>query len=154
MDQQLLTRIESPTISAMVNVVSGFKQFVRAIAALPETKQLVKQVRSEDDVRRLIQRIIELSAATHDENYEHPNDTALAIYLWVLNVTQPAAARAVTPVVRECHGCWWAPRLADLLWWHFWGYSQVQVLSDCPISRIKQPVDSETLHHCSWAQGD
>jgi hypothetical protein len=112
MNPELLERIESAETATRVNVVSGYKQFIRTISSLPETVELLGQVQAAEDVTELLCRVVDLANTPHEEAYENPNDVALSIYLWVLSFCEPTAAYAVASVVRACRGCLWAWKLA------------------------------------------
>ena len=115
MKADLLKAIESPDLSAQVNVVSGYKQFINAIESLPAVKQLEREVRTTDDSIKLLIRIAELVNAEHDQAYETPYDVALACYLWVLSIANPGIARIGAKRVQSCYGCWWSRQLAEKL---------------------------------------
>src|SRR5438876_11852665 len=115
MDPKLFAEFESPGFSARVNVVSGYNQFLRAIASQPEVSGLLEGLQSSDSLIELLIHVLELAARATDEGYENPNDVALATYLWVLSMSDPAATQFAAEEVRQCRRCWWARKLADRL---------------------------------------
>jgi hypothetical protein len=115
MNANLLETIESPRTSALVNVVSGYSQFLQTLSSLPATQELLNQIKSDDDVHELLSRIVELAYTPFDTRYENPHDVALASYLWALSMTVPLAAHAVAGIVYGCEGSWWARKLAERL---------------------------------------
>src|SRR6478672_6347139 len=108
MSPDLLARIESPELSAEVNVVSGYDQFLRALASLPEVGELREQARTADGAARLLQRALGLLRTSAEPSCESPYDVALAAYLFVLSEVDPDGARMAALLVRECPTCWWA----------------------------------------------
>jgi hypothetical protein len=115
MNTELFEAIESPALSAQVNVVSGYNQFVRALVSLPEVRSLLDEVKLHDGAKELLARVLTLLRAPYDPAYENPHDMALAAYLWVLNAADPEKAQEAGKHVLGCPGCWWAAKLAENL---------------------------------------
>lgn len=105
--------IESPALSAQVNVASGYNQFVRVLASLPEVRSLLEEVKAQNSARELLARLLTLLRVPYDPTYENPHDVALAAYLWVLKTADPELAREAANQVLGCPGCWWAGKLAE-----------------------------------------
>lgn len=112
MKPELFFAIEHPRLSAQVNVASGYHQFIRALAELPEVRQLQAHSRTMDDGLAIFLRIVALVVGPTDPAYENPHDVALAAYLWVLHVTLPQLAEVAAQLVASCSGCWWSRKLA------------------------------------------
>jgi hypothetical protein len=115
MNAELFQAIECANLSAQVNVVSGYNQFVRALVAQPEVQMLLGAVRSQEDAAELLLRVLNTLRVPHDPAYENPHDVALAAYLWVLSKTDPKLAHEAASQVLACPGCWWAHKLAENL---------------------------------------
>lgn len=115
MNAELFQAIESANLSAQVNVVSGYNQFVRALAAQPEVQRLFGAVQSPKDAAELLLRVQNILRDPYDPAYETPHDVALAAYFWVLKMTAPKLAQEAANQVLECPGCWWAHKLAEKL---------------------------------------
>ncbi len=96
-------------------MVSGYNQFVRALASLPEVRSLLDEVRSQNAAKALLTRVLTLLRAPYDPAYENPHDVALAAYLWVLKMADPELAQEAAKQVLGCPGCWWAAKLAENL---------------------------------------
>jgi hypothetical protein len=58
-------------------------------------------------------RVVELAAAPAEEEYEHPADSALAAYLWLLGARNGDYSERATETVLECKRCWWARKMAE-----------------------------------------
>lgn len=113
MDPELFQAIESPEFAAELNVVSGFRQFQRALASAPHVRLLADKAKDPTKAAEVVERIRMLAQARCDPASEHPHDVALATYLWTLNLVQPLVASAVAPLVRRCEGSWWARKAAE-----------------------------------------
>jgi hypothetical protein len=115
MEKILFEAIEHPNFSAQLNVVSGYRQFVRALTSAPELQELIGSIKVEDDVEDVLKRLVLCTKAPCEPGYEHPHDVALAAYLVVLNqLASPTSVRAGT-VVKQCVGCHWARKVAEQL---------------------------------------
>lgn len=112
MTHDLFVMIESPAFSARLNVVSGYAQFVRALGAQPEIRELRSGLNSVEDASELLHRISSLASAPHDSAYENPHDVALAAYLWVLSMGAPVIARLAAETILA-QPSWWARKLAE-----------------------------------------
>jgi hypothetical protein len=114
MNAELFAAIESPDLSAQLNVVSGYKQFSRALASSPQVQALLVEARSSGGSGELIPRIRALLRAECDPACETPHDVALAAYLWVLWQLDPGAAASLAKAVQAAGG-WWSRKLAEQL---------------------------------------
>lgn len=114
MDQDIFERIEQPNYSAMVNLASGYKQFVKAIQKMDDCELLLKLASiSPDTCRAISTRLDQVCARPIDEEHENPWDAALATYLWVLSKTDAPLATTGAERLRSCRNCWWSQRLAE-----------------------------------------
>ena len=112
MTHVLFAMIESPAFFARLNVVSGYAQFVRALGAQPEVRELRDGVNSSEDASELLHRISWLASPPDDPAYENPHDVALAVYLWVLNANAPLVGRVAADTILAKPG-WWARKVAE-----------------------------------------
>lgn len=107
-----MAEIESPALSARMNVVSSERAFYRAAEVEPAIQDIVRcSYESRDATRTLINRIRRLAAEEPDPNYENPNDTALALYLWIVSSIDLENASAAEYVLHSPN-CWYAQKLA------------------------------------------
>jgi hypothetical protein len=110
---EAMGRIEGHAFSAMVNLASDFPTFLRILASQPEMRALADEMKSECVARDLLARIVELAAAPAEEEYEHPADSALAAYLWLLSARDGDYSARATETILECKQCWWARKMAE-----------------------------------------
>lgn len=116
MIEKIMHQIESHEFSALLNVASSFKTFLRAAYKEPVTKELIKQLLdSPKNIWLILQRATELSQNEFDTRYENPWDTALTIYLWALSLVNADAAETAAAFVAQAENCWWATRFANSL---------------------------------------
>ncbi len=111
--EELFQAIESHRFSAIVNVASNFKTFLRALASQPELQRLAETMVEEDARKLVLQRILDLSGKEVEPDQEHPGDVAVAAYLWLLSVKDMGLASMAAQRVRESPRCWWAKKLAE-----------------------------------------
>jgi hypothetical protein len=91
--EDTFTNLESHRFSALVNVASNLKTFLRALAAQPEVQQLAETMQAAEARARVSERVSELIAKDVDKDFEHPGDSALAPYVWLLSTRDEALAR-------------------------------------------------------------
>lgn len=115
MNPTIMVAIESPEFSANVNVVSGYKQFLRAIEGSKDIQELRKQISGPDDLVELLCRAFFLMNLPCDEAHENPYDVAVATYLFVLSQVDLEAAKSLAAQVRWRSGFWWARKFAEKL---------------------------------------
>jgi hypothetical protein len=113
MYEQLFEKLESDRFSATLNVVSGLKQFVRALSSAVEVQELLASVRSGMDPGVVAERLDQVASRETDPAYENPWDVALAAYLHVLNQVDPKQAPICAERALNCPNCWWSTKLAD-----------------------------------------
>jgi hypothetical protein len=110
---EAMEKIEGHAFSATVNLASDFPTFLRILTSQPEVQALTAEMNSERVKLDVFARIVELTASPFEEQYEHPADSALAAYLWLLSAKDgDCSARAVETVL-ECKQCWWARKMAE-----------------------------------------
>jgi hypothetical protein len=120
MKPEIFERIESPTFSAIINVASGYRQLLKAIAGEPEFVDLTKWAMQssqdgESNPMQLYSRIDRLASEVQDEQSENPHDIAMAVYLLVLNEVAPRVASLAANSICACKNCWWAHQIARAL---------------------------------------
>jgi hypothetical protein len=111
--EELFSAIESHRFSALVNVASNLKTFLRALDAQPEVRSLAGAMASPEVRSAVLARVAELAAKDFDQGYENPWDSALAAYLWLLSTADPEMAAAAAARIRACSRCWWANKVAE-----------------------------------------
>jgi hypothetical protein len=110
--EELFQRVESERFAALVNVASNLKTFLRALDAQPEVRELGAALATPEVRLAVLGRVTELTGRATDPGYEHPADSALAAYLWLLSRDDAVSAVAAAEKVEGCPGCWWAKKVA------------------------------------------
>jgi len=110
---ELFNGIESHRFSALVNVASNLKTFLRALDAQPEIRQLAVAMSSPEVRASVLVRVTELAGKDFDPDYENPWDSALAAYLWLLSRTDAEGAALAAARIGTCFRCWWANKVAE-----------------------------------------
>ena len=111
--QEALSYIESPVFDAELNMVSGTSAFLRAARKQPAVQTTLQSMRESGECREAVfARICDLAMQETDPRYENPNDTSLAILLWLTCYTEPDFARLGARFVARAPRCWYANRLA------------------------------------------
>jgi hypothetical protein len=87
---EAMERIEGHAFSAMVNLASDFQTFLRILASQPEVRALAEEMNSDRVTLDVFTLVVEWAAAPAEEEYEHPADSALAAYLWLLSAKDRA----------------------------------------------------------------
>ena len=112
--QAALTEIESPQFAARLNVVSGEKAFFREVAQDPVALELYRQVKDSGELQELtLDRIHALAGQKFDRRYENPNDTPLAVLLWLTCRAAPEAGPVAAHYIARAPQCWYARKLAQ-----------------------------------------
>jgi hypothetical protein len=110
---ELLQAVESDRFSALVNLASSYKLFVRALSAQPEVGQLAQVMQATEAKKAVADRALTLVGVAAEAGREHPGDSALAAYLWLLNRADRGLAILAAERVAEVPGCWWARKVAE-----------------------------------------
>jgi len=111
---EAVARIEGLPFSALVNLASDLRTFLRILEAQPEFQVLHDATEEEETTRLILNRVGELVRLSVDDAYEHPAEAALAAYLWLLKAHQKQAEPAVAMVL-GCRQCWWARKVGEYL---------------------------------------
>jgi|SRR5579884_1546282 len=111
--KEAMERIEGHSFSAMVNLASDFPTFLRILTSQHEVRALADEMKSERVTLDVFARVGELAAKPLEEEYEHPADSALATYLWLLNARNGDYFEKAAETVLGCKQCWWARKMAE-----------------------------------------
>ena len=110
----LLQFIESADFSAEVSAQSGFYQFLNGLRTHVAVETLADAVQRQRSHRAMIvSRVLTIADQRIDMRYEHPADTALAVYLLVLASVDEKLFEITRSVVGMLPNCWWASRIAS-----------------------------------------
>ncbi len=112
--QDALEEIRSVEFDVSLNVVSGTNSYFRAVAQHPAVQEAYRQMFESGDVREeVIGLIYDLAGEPVDPQFENPNDTALAVLLWLTNFTAPDVVESAATRVDQTPYCWYAKKLAQ-----------------------------------------
>jgi hypothetical protein len=110
--EQALAEIDSHEFDARLGVVSNIGSFFRAAASEPAVRLIFKHMlESGDACEEILDRIYDLAYLCPDARYENPNDTPLAILLWMMYYANSNYAMAAY-YVDQAPQCWYAKKLA------------------------------------------
>jgi hypothetical protein len=102
--------------SVRLNVVSGFDAFFRAAREEPSVSTLYIAMLTSDTARNaVLEHIGTLSKLKIDFRWENPNDTALAILLWLVTLAAPEYSQLAANLVDRAPQCWYAKKLAQAI---------------------------------------
>ncbi len=114
--QEAMAQIESSEFDANLNVVSGMSAFFRAADKEPAVREAYRCLRESGDLREeALDRIYDLAELEVDPRYENPNDTALAVLLWLSYFAFPDDVDIAVDYVSGAPQCWYAAKLARQL---------------------------------------
>ena len=154
--QEALAHSESPRLDAELNFASGTSAFFQGISKEPGIQEALRMVGESGDVREAaLSRIHDLAMAEIDPKYQNPNDTALAVLLWLTYFTDAEWARVAADYVERAPRCWYANRLSQRIvnpapttssgsWKHPDGGMQISYGSSSPAESLS--VMSSTPH--------
>ena len=84
--QEALEEIYSIEFEVNLNVVSGTNAFFKAISQDPVVLEACREMCQSGEVREeVLGRIYDLVGQEIDPSFENPNDTRLAVLLWLTN---------------------------------------------------------------------
>jgi len=111
--KELFRAIESDRFSALLNVVSGYRSFTRAVEQQPEVQQLRSAMRQPDVQLSVFVRLVQLLTREPDPKLENRNDVAVAVYIWSLTTLSSPLASVAAALVAQRHDFWWARKVAE-----------------------------------------
>jgi len=112
---ELLREIESHSFAARVNVASDVKTFLRGVWHQAAVISLFSKLEDKNYQSLLLNKISDLAQLAVDQRYENPNDTALAVYLWVLSFKSIDLATVAASIAAQASQCWWAKHFSSYL---------------------------------------
>jgi hypothetical protein len=111
--EEAFEEIEGVEFGAAVGVASSLKVFLGIVASCSAVKTLLEAVRQPGVPDVVPRRITTLLAKEPENGYEHPDDTALAAYLWVLGEQRPDCAEIAACEIHNGLRLHWARMLAE-----------------------------------------
>ena len=112
--QEALEEIQSVEFDVNLNVVSGTNAFFRAVSQDPAVMEAYREMQQSGEVREeVIGRLYDLVKQETDPRFENPNDTSLAVLLWLTNFAAHEYAELTAAWVDLAPRCWYAKKLAQ-----------------------------------------
>lgn len=110
--EEVLQQVESTEVSVTLNVASSYWPFIREARKLEAVHSLMTLLRTDASLAaRVLDRIRLLCNKEVDPRYEHPDDTAIAIYLDALATIGSDVLGEAAQLVQDTHELWWAKRI-------------------------------------------
>lgn len=110
---EALEEIQSVEFDFTLNVVSGTNAFFRAVANEPAVLEAYHQMRESGELREdALGRLFDLASREIDPLYENPNDTALAVLLWLTYFAAGDFVPMAAATVARVPNCWYANKFA------------------------------------------
>jgi hypothetical protein len=110
---EAMQKIEELRFSALTNLASEFRTFVHILTDQEEVKVLSGLMKSPQVTASVFERLIPLTRSALEEAYEHPADTAMAAYLWLLGQQPHDCLETATEAVLGCKQSWWSRPMAE-----------------------------------------
>lgn len=112
--KRALAEIQSRELDHGLNVVSGFQAFFKSASREPSVRSLYSAMLVSGEVREaVLGQLHDLSALDIDRRYANPNDTAIAVLLWLTYFAAPEHQQVAADLVdRLAPQCWYAKKLA------------------------------------------
>jgi hypothetical protein len=105
--------IEGPRFSALTNLASDFRTFLRILADQPEVQALAHAMKSKPVELDVFKRVLDLAGGPVEGDYEHPADAAMAAYVWLLGLGDSEYSEIAAATVLDCKQCWWSRKSAE-----------------------------------------
>jgi hypothetical protein len=105
--------IEQPEFSAHVNIASSLKVFLRLLVSHEAVQTLLRLMDQSGVPEKILERVSALLSNEPPEGFEHPDDAALAAYLWLLGEKSAVNANVAASLIREGIRLHWAKSVAD-----------------------------------------
>jgi hypothetical protein len=110
--RELLEQVEGIRFAAEVGVVSSERLFESAIRQHPLVLQLFGYLTDPQAREQIAVRLTDLLYRDSDPRYEHPHDAAVAVYLRLLDVSEPGLASLAAVTAARQPNLWWARSVA------------------------------------------
>jgi hypothetical protein len=105
--------IEGQRFSALTNLASDFRTFLRILIEQPEVRALSSATQSDQVTIAVFERLLTLAGSPTEAGYEHPADAAMAAYLWLLSTKDRDYSEIAAETVLGCGQCWWSRKMAE-----------------------------------------
>ena len=112
--QEALKQIQSVELDVNLNVVSSSDAFFEVVARESAVLDAYALMRESGELREeALGKISDLVWTETDPSYENPNDTPLAVLLWLTNFAANDFATIAAGWVDQAPRCWHAKKLAQ-----------------------------------------
>jgi hypothetical protein len=120
--REALNNVESGAFAVRMNAASDLATFQRRSAREPAVLTLASCVLDRRAALTVLHAALQLTGERGDFRFEHPHDTALAVYVLVLAGAHPELARVLAEHALSVPRLWWAQRIArTILLGEMWG---------------------------------
>ncbi|MCI0460546.1 MAG: hypothetical protein L0Z62_26630 [Gemmataceae bacterium] len=108
---EAMEQIERPQLSALVNLASNLKTFLRTVADQPGIQTVAMALQTPERIAAVAGRVAALAAQPGEDGHEHPADAALAASLWLLSQLDQEQAELVAGALAGVGHFWWARKV-------------------------------------------
>ena len=108
----LLKTIEASGYGMRLGLVSTPSRFIEAVSKEPRAQKIAELLDQTDAQEELLVRLKTLLSAENDPRYAHPNDLAIAAYLYLLQKADPNAVLKLAKELVDTPTLWWARAMA------------------------------------------
>ena len=135
---EALSHIQSRAFDVELNVVSGTNAFFKAVSNDPVVLDSLRMMRETGaHWEEVLGCISHLSSLEYDPQYTNPNDTALAVLLWLTRYVDPDVALLGAHYVGQAGQCWYADKLAQ------------QIVNPPPAASSERQIATNDSHRVS-----
>ncbi len=111
--EESLDYVYSSKFDAELNVVSGTNAYFRVLQNELVVQYLIKTAKNSDILQKnILERIYAMSQLKLDNEYANPNDTAMAVSLWILWNSNLNYAYVGAEYIKNTLNLWYASKLA------------------------------------------
>lgn len=108
-----LTYVYSSEFDTKLNVASGVSAYFRAVQNDSIVIDLLEMVKNSDKLQKdILTHLYAASKLKFNTEYENPNDTAMAVLLWILWSSNFNYAYVGAGYIKNTLQCWYACKLA------------------------------------------
>lgn len=114
--KELINEVESSAFDIRFSVLSGLKILTLTLAHDETIRQLITHIHEKPEASKIVlQRLTALAQKDVPAEYAHPDDMAIAAYVYVLAQVNIETAQQATDIINNVHNLWWSRRLAQNL---------------------------------------
>jgi hypothetical protein len=110
--REALSAIESHAFSARINIASDLSGMLVAARSEKAVSVVWSELNSKERGAELLRRVRDLSSQAVDFRYRNDWDDALAIYFWLLSLSNPEQTDIAAEQILRAPQCYWAAQMA------------------------------------------